>query len=107
MLFQFYIVHAVVTRFFFFHLFRWFTSWQRYIGQGNGEYPINGHLSDSQRLDAVPSKTAERPGPIDNSDIVLNGNECELDDLEILRTLEEGRDYVLVPQEVWEKLFDW
>ncbi|RVW91634.1 Ubiquitin carboxyl-terminal hydrolase 10 [Vitis vinifera] len=74
---------------------------------GNGEYPINGHLSDSQRLDAVPSKTAERPGPIDNSDIVLNGNECELDDLEILRTLEEGRDYVLVPQEVWEKLFDW
>ena len=30
-------------------------------------------MSDSQRLDVVPSKTVEKPGPIDNSDIVLNG----------------------------------
>jgi len=47
---------------------------------------------------------AVRPGPIDNSDIVLNRNDS---DLELLRTLREEVDYVLVPQEVWEKLFDW
>lgn len=92
---------------FFLPFFRWFASWQRYVGQGSDGYPINRHLSDSQHLDVVPSKTAERPGPIDNSDIVSNGNEWDGNDMEILRTLEEGRDYVLVPQEVWEKLFEW
>jgi hypothetical protein len=55
----------------------------------------------------VPSKMADRPGPIDNSDIVLNRNDSECSDLELLRTLREEVDYVLVPQEVWEKLFDW
>lgn len=88
-------------------MFRWFTSWQRYIGHGNGEYPINRHFPDPLHLDVAPSKIAERPGPIDNSDIVLNGNGFDGDDPEILRTLEEGRDYVLVPREVWEKLFNW
>lgn len=81
---------------------RWFTSWQRYVGQGTGEYS-----SDSQHLNVGPSKMADRPGPIDNSDIVLNRNDCEGNDIELHRTLQEGVDYVLVPQEVWEKLFDW
>jgi hypothetical protein len=63
--------------------------------------------SDSQQSNVGPSKMADRPGPIDNSDIVLNRNDCEGNDIELRRALEEGVDYVLVPQEVWEKLIDW
>lgn len=48
----------------------------------------------------------ERPGPIDNSDILVNGN-GDCDNPELRRNLEEGQDYVLVPQQVWEKLFTW
>lgn len=83
---------------------RWFTGWQKYTGHGDSDYPIDENSRNSQ--DAVLSETSYRPGPIDNSDI-LNENGSEGDNLELSRTLEEGRDYVLVPQEVWEKLFDW
>lgn len=44
---------------------------------------------------------------IDNSDLIVNGRDDKDDDPQLLRTLEEGRDYVLVPQEVWEKLGKW
>lgn len=54
-----------------------------------------------------PPKRVERPGQIDNSDIVLGVNGREGDEPELRRMLEEGQDYVLVSQEVWEKLFDW
>lgn len=87
--------------------FRWFACWQKYVGQGTAEYSTDEQLSDSQHQSVVPSKIADRPGPIDNSDIVLNRNDSECSDLELLRTLREEVDYVLVPQEVWEKLFDW
>ncbi|KAE8055031.1 hypothetical protein FH972_011901 [Carpinus fangiana] len=86
---------------------RWFTSWQRYVGQGTADHSTDEQLTDSQHSSVVPSKIADRPGPIDNSDIVLNRNDSECSDLELLRTLQEEVDYVLVPQEVWEKLFDW
>lgn len=86
---------------------RWFTSWQRYVGHGTGEYSSDMQSSDSQQSNVGPSKMADRPGPIDNSDIVLNRNDCEGNDIELRRALEEGVDYVLVPQEVWEKLIDW
>ncbi|KAF5477969.1 hypothetical protein F2P56_004572 [Juglans regia] len=86
---------------------RWFTSWQRYVGQGNGECSTDKQFSDSQQSNVVPSKMADRPGPIDNSDIVLDNNDCESNDLEVRRGLHEGADYVLVPQEAWEKLSDW
>ncbi|KAK9275736.1 hypothetical protein L1049_023004 [Liquidambar formosana] len=84
---------------------RWFTGWQKYIGEGSGELSIEEHSSYSQN--GGLSKTSCRPGPIDNSDLILNGNDYKGDDVELLRILEEGRDYVLVPGEVWEKLLDW
>ncbi|KAG2676917.1 hypothetical protein I3760_12G073900 [Carya illinoinensis] len=85
---------------------RWFTSWQRYVGQGNVE-STEKQLSGSRHSKVVPSKMADRPGPIDNSDIVLDINDHGSNDLEVRKSLHEGVDYVLVPQEVWEKLFDW
>lgn len=48
-----------------------------------------------------------RPGPIDNSDIVCESISAKTDDLDINVGLEEGRDYVLLPQEAWEKLHYW
>jgi len=52
-------------------------------------------------------KIADRPGPIDNSDIISKGNNCDSNNLDIHRMLEEGTDYVLVPEKVWERLLEW
>lgn len=85
---------------------RWYRSWERYVC---GDEPSSDNISfDSQHMNGVSSKRAERPGPIDNSNIIQNDNaSSEGDDLEVRRNLEEGQDYVLVPQQVWEKLFSW
>nr|GME00539.1 ubiquitin carboxyl-terminal hydrolase 9 [Ipomoea batatas] len=78
---------------------RWYTAWQRYTGQPVGVYTFDQPLE-------VPN-TAERPGPIDNSDIIVRGSDSDCDDAQLLRTLQEGLDYELVPKEAWEKLFEW
>ncbi|KAL3742844.1 hypothetical protein ACJRO7_018193 [Eucalyptus globulus] len=85
---------------------RWYSSWQRYVGQNTDQYLADEPSLDSQRLKGVSSEMTERPGPIDNSDIISDEH-SEGDHLELRRMLEEGRDYVLVPQQVWEKLFGW
>lgn len=84
---------------------RWFTSWQKYTGQDVDSYLFDKHSPDSESLDF--QKLVDRPGPIDNSDILVNGTATEGNDLELRRTLQERFDYILVPQPVWEKLFDW
>ncbi|KAG8658980.1 ubiquitin carboxyl-terminal hydrolase 9 isoform X2 [Manihot esculenta] len=86
---------------------RWFTKWERYVGQGSDDPVVDMQSSDSQDLVDLPGRITDRPGPINNSDIVENGSDGENDDLELSRTLLEGRDYVLVPQKVWEKLVQW
>lgn len=58
-------------------------------------------------MDVDTLGVAGRPGPIDNSDIVEDAHAGDGDDLDISRTLLEGRDYVLIPQTVWEKLVQW
>lgn len=82
---------------------RWYVGWQRYVGIETQDYL----MSENSTRYEDESKRADRPGPIDNSDIILNVNDGECDSPEIIRTLQEGRDYVLVPEEVWEKLFNW
>ncbi|KAL5551499.1 hypothetical protein UlMin_001675 [Ulmus minor] len=86
---------------------RWYSSWQSYVGQDIGERMDEDQSSESQNNDGISSMRADRPGPIDNSDIVLKENGSEGNEFELCRMLEEGQDYVLVPQEVWEKLLDW
>lgn len=90
---------------FILYLCRWFTRWQKYVGLDIGAYPFDEISPDHQPL--ILSNVADRPGPIDNTNIVSNGSNCEGDDLQLLRSLDEQRDYVLVSQEVWEKLFEW
>ncbi|KAJ6752357.1 hypothetical protein OIU85_002758 [Salix viminalis] len=80
---------------------RWFLKWERYVGQGLVDNLDNGKSLESQDLDV------ERPGPIDNSDIIESGSGNEGDEPELVRMLLEGKDYVLVPKKVWEKLVQW
>ncbi|XP_018492840.2 putative ubiquitin carboxyl-terminal hydrolase 11 [Raphanus sativus] len=70
---------------------RWYTSWQICVGQLTQESSSSGDVT--------------RPGPIDNHDII--DTQSDASDPQLRRMLEEGVDYVLVPEQVWKKLFEW
>lgn len=84
---------------------RWFTKWQKYVGEEIGAYQLKELSTDKQS--SPSTKAGERPGPIDNTDIISNGGDRDKCDLQLHRSLLEGSDYVLVPQGVWEKLHEW
>ncbi|XP_042504881.1 ubiquitin carboxyl-terminal hydrolase 9-like [Macadamia integrifolia] len=86
---------------------RWFVHWQRYTGQDTGDSPIDEHPTGSQHSNGYLSRKTERPEQIDNGHLIKSGSDGEVDDLELIRPLEEGCDYVLVAQEVWKKLQEW
>ncbi|CAI9274637.1 unnamed protein product [Lactuca saligna] len=84
---------------------RWFTKWQKYVGEETGAYQLEELSNDKQA--SASSKVGERPGPIDNTDIIANEGGHDGNDLQLPRTVVEGEDYVLVPQGVWDKLHGW
>ncbi|XP_058203138.1 ubiquitin carboxyl-terminal hydrolase 9-like isoform X2 [Rhododendron vialii] len=84
---------------------RWYTSWERYTRQDVDYYLFDKDTADSRSL--ISPKPVDRPGPIDNSDILVHGIDTEGNDLDLRRSLQEGCDYILAPQLVWEKLFCW
>ncbi|XP_057422857.1 ubiquitin carboxyl-terminal hydrolase 9-like [Lotus japonicus] len=86
---------------------RWFSRWQRYAGPCVGILSTDNQSSDGQHANTIHSEIGDRPGQIDNSDIISNGNNCDGNNFDIHRMLEEGKDYVLVPQKVWERLLEW
>ncbi|KAI4303595.1 hypothetical protein MLD38_039204 [Melastoma candidum] len=85
---------------------RWYSSWQTYVKRNSDQY-LAVKLPELHTLNANSSEMADRPGPIDNGDVVLDESSSEGDYVDLHRMLEEGKDYVLVPQEVWEKLLGW
>ncbi|XP_014513603.1 ubiquitin carboxyl-terminal hydrolase 9 [Vigna radiata var. radiata] len=85
----------------------WFSRWQSYVGPCVGMLSINKQSSDGQHANMTHTKIANRPGPIDNSDIISKENNFDSNSLDIRRMLEEGTDYVLVPEKVWERLLEW
>lgn len=85
---------------------RWFSRWQSYVGPCVGMLSIDKQPSDGQG-DMIHTKIADRPGPIDNSDIISKENNCDSKNVDIQRTLQEGTDYILVPEKVWERLLEW
>ncbi|VVB02942.1 unnamed protein product [Arabis nemorensis] len=86
---------------------RWWQEWIEYVNQ---DQPCNTNdgSSLSEHCDSAGSNTLKKPSRIDNSDLIYDSaledpsNACE-----ILDTLQEGRDYVLLPQEVWNQLRSW
>uniref|UniRef100_A0ACD5U6E7 Uncharacterized protein n=1 Tax=Avena sativa TaxID=4498 RepID=A0ACD5U6E7_AVESA len=75
----------------------WWTHWQSYVGL----------LSYGENDTDIPLQPTSRPGEIDNRKLVSEENSCGTEEQELQRTLREGDDYTLVPQEVWRKLYDW
>ncbi|KAK4262966.1 hypothetical protein QN277_028451 [Acacia crassicarpa] len=100
---------------------RWFSVWQKYVGFRAGMFLAEDQPPTCQEANGVRLEPADRPGPIDNSNIILDSDGCAENSPEIIldsngcvenspdisRTLIEGLDYVLVPHKVWEKLFEW
>lgn len=76
----------------------------------NQDQPCNTNdgSSLSEHCDSAGSSTIKKPSRIDNSDLIYDSAlEDPSNASEILDTLQEGRDYVLLPQEVWNQLRSW
>ncbi|XP_010525436.1 PREDICTED: ubiquitin carboxyl-terminal hydrolase 5 [Tarenaya hassleriana] len=86
---------------------RWWQEWIDYVNQ---DQPCNTNdgSSLSEHCDSAGSSTLKKPSRIDNSDLIYDAmSEDSGNAIEILDTLQEGRDYVLLPQEVWNQLHSW
>ncbi|XP_011041384.1 PREDICTED: ubiquitin carboxyl-terminal hydrolase 5 isoform X3 [Populus euphratica] len=84
---------------------RWWQHWIDYVNQDQTNVTNDGS-SMLENCDTVSS--SKRPASIDNSDLIYDVNSEESNvGIEIHDTLLEGRDYVLLPQEVWNQLYSW
>ncbi|KAJ4706718.1 putative Ubiquitin carboxyl-terminal hydrolase [Melia azedarach] len=86
---------------------RWWQHWIDYVNQEQTNNTNDGSAL-LEHCNLAGSSALKRPSVIDNSDLV---NDSTSEDAgagaEILDTLLEGRDYVLLPQEVWNQLHSW
>ncbi|XP_075751716.1 ubiquitin carboxyl-terminal hydrolase 15 isoform X1 [Rhipicephalus microplus] len=69
---------------------KWFNQWKRYVGY------------DSWDTSNEIGEQTTHPGPIDNSPLLREDNSGEIRD-----HLIEDLDYLLVPQEAWDKMIAW
>jgi ubiquitin carboxyl-terminal hydrolase 4/11/15 len=93
----------IINAMFFFWLNRWWQSWIDYLIQD-----LTGATSNGYHHHEFGSKTPRRPGAIDNTDLIDDASfEISNTEIEIHDNLVEGRDYILLPQQVWEKLHGW
>ncbi|CAL9236397.1 unnamed protein product [Arabidopsis halleri] len=86
---------------------RWWQEWIEYVNQ---DQPCNTNdgSSLSEHCDSPGSSALKKPSRIDNSDLIYDSSlEDPSNTSEIIETLQEGRDYVLLPQEVWNQLRSW
>lgn len=86
---------------------RWWQHWIEYVNQDQTNNTYDG-ASYSEHCDLANSNALKRPSGIDNSDLIYDGMpEDSVAGVEIHDTLLEGRDYVLLPQDVWNQLYSW
>ncbi|KAG6728941.1 ubiquitin carboxyl-terminal hydrolase 5 isoform X1 [Carya illinoinensis] len=86
---------------------RWWQHWIEYVNHDQ-QNNANDGSSLSEHGDLVGSSSPKRPAGIDNSDLIYDAASDDASmDIEIHDTLLEGRDYVLLPQEVWNQLYSW
>ncbi|XP_058199784.1 ubiquitin carboxyl-terminal hydrolase 5 isoform X1 [Rhododendron vialii] len=85
---------------------RWWQDWLEYVNQNQATITLDGSSSD--RPDSCGLTNLKRPSAIDNSDLIY---EAESEDspigIDLHDTLVEGTDYILLPQEVWNRLYAW
>ncbi|KAM0892059.1 hypothetical protein ACQ4PT_026009 [Festuca glaucescens] len=95
--------HAKEGDIFFLVTNRWWQSWIDYVIQDSA-----GVTSNGSHQHEFGSNAPRRPGAIDNLDLLDDvASEVSSMDIELHDTLVEGRDYILLPQKVWEKLHGW
>ncbi|KAJ3701575.1 hypothetical protein LUZ61_005280 [Rhynchospora tenuis] len=82
---------------------RWWQNWLDYVNQ---EVPV---ASANGSHENAASSSNRRPQAIDNTDLINDATSEEVSnvEMELHDTLVEGRDYILLPQPVWEKLHGW
>lgn len=90
--------------------FRWWKDWLEYVCQdatSTSKDTSVHHPKPYEHLSSVPT-LPKRPPSIDNSDLVVD-LKCEDSNVEpeIHDTLMEGRDYILLPQNVWRQFHKW
>lgn len=85
---------------------RWWQDWLSYVNQDQATISNNG--SSSSTSENHESAGLKRPPGIDNSDLIYDvaSDDSNRGD-ELHDTLVEGRDYILLPQEVWKQLYLW
>jgi len=85
---------------------RWWQQWLDYVSQDISTMNNNGY--GSHNYESAFSCVPKRPLAIDNSDLIYDvKSEVSNVEMELHDTLVEGRDYILLPQEVWDKLYGW
>lgn len=85
---------------------RWWQQWLEYVNQDQANNIDVSSLSE--HCDSVSSSDVKRPSVIDNSDLIYDmTSEDSTMGIELHDTLVEGRDYILLPQEVWNQLYAW
>lgn len=86
---------------------RWWQHWIDYVNQDQPNN-INDGSSSLEHFNSGGSSASKRPSGIDNSVLVNDATSEEPGaGAEIVDTLLEGRDYILLPQEVWNRLHSW
>jgi hypothetical protein len=80
---------------------RWWQSWIDYV--------IEDLTSNGSHHHDFGLKAPRRPGAINNTNLIDDTASYEVSSMEIELhdTLVEGRDYILLPQQVWETLHNW
>ncbi|KAL6011280.1 ubiquitin-specific protease [Asimina triloba] len=82
------------------------TLWLDYVNQDMSTATNSGASHGSDYHDTVGSSAPKRPSSIDNSDFVSDvGAEDSNSTIVLNDALTEGRDYILLPQEVWKQLY--
>lgn len=87
--------------------YRW---WQHWIDYVNQDQPNNATDVSSllEHCNSVGSSMLKRPSGIDNSDLINDAASVDSNSGNgIHDTLLEGRDYVLLPQAVWDQFHSW
>lgn len=83
---------------------RWWQDWLEYVNQSQMSTTNDG--SSSEHHDSMPA--LKRPSSIDNSDLIYEPtSENSSLAIELHDTLVEGTDYILLPEGVWNKLYEW
>ncbi|KAL8170433.1 hypothetical protein V2J09_022237 [Rumex salicifolius] len=82
---------------------RWWQHWLDYVNQDKTCQSNDGLVHSSESGGSV----SKRPPNIDNSDLIYDTPIEDLSSAELHDTLVEGRDYILLPEEVWIQLKAW